>query len=66
MRVVLAFVAVTVATMAIICWPNPSAPVDPCVEASKINAQWVRDASLDGASGSELTAYCQSMINDTK
>jgi hypothetical protein len=64
MRVHLAFAAITAVTLITLgCQPVE----DPCKVASGRSAtfaEWVREASVDGANGPELTAYCRSLLVD--
>lgn len=60
MRIVLALVA----ALSLVSCDRPE--VDPCQEASEISFRhemWVRNASLRGASGDELTRFCEYLIS---
>jgi hypothetical protein len=64
MKIKLTFAAITLAVLsAVSC--HPDKPIDPCKTASDQSARnrdWIKDASMDGASGDELTRYCKTLI----
>lgn len=66
MKIRLAFAAITLATLAVVgCQPGGS-DRDPCQVASERSEtfeRWVREASMDGASGDELTSFCEALLS---